>query len=226
MLRFVAVILPALLSGSVHAQYRGMDVPTIPSGPSIAIPSVPDLGRSYVRPGIDNTRIPDVPPVPSAGGAGGGGRSPAPSEQYFVIAVCAAANDPTPGCLSKSLREARDKLVEMYVEAYRNGVARAHLRLIFPTWLDRAEQFKHIRDLNKKAVEFAIQVMRADVATLTPYDWRVEQERRLNEWALRATKEADAGGGSKEESSQSHVFGSSPALEQLKHINISGWGKN
>jgi hypothetical protein len=48
----------------------------------------------------------------------------------------------------------------------------------------------------------------------------------LNEWALRATKEADAGGSSKEESSQSHVFGSSPALEQLKHINISGWGKN
>lgn len=193
------------------------------SAPPISTP--PPAPAAPVSPQYGGAPAPPAASSGGSGGGGGGGRSPAPAGLYFVMAVCAAAYDASPQCVSKSVGEGTQKLREMYYEAFRRSLQRSVFRAVFPSWMRWKDQIDATYRMEKAGLALAAAQMQADVSTLTPFDWKVEEQRKLNEWWVTANDDVDNGKNwSRDANLNTHDFGSGNALQQLKHINVKGWG--
>jgi hypothetical protein len=226
----LALLLIALLNSTALAQ-------SFLPGHGPNLPPLPPSGIQNLRP-IKPTEAPNPnPPInsePYTGGRTGtdtGSGSPpsypAPASLYFVITVCANTTDATPQCLSQSVEEAKERLVDMYKDAALRQYSYGQLRIVFPRLVSRTQQLEALIKMEKAALAMVEAKMRADITRLSrPWDWIVEREHAVREWQIQADSEAERGSNWQHNwGTNSHDFGRSNALRQLQKINLSGWGR-
>jgi hypothetical protein len=160
--------------------------------------------------------------VPS--GAGGPGPSTNNNPRPFVVGVCLNDSNISDKCLNDSTRSAADHLAWMFAKAYARSEIARELRVYFPNVMSRTEQIRELYRMEDKAIKAAEFIMRSDVARLTPFDWRVQQNARIDNWVNRASSDA-ASGNNWEHSGNGHTFHEGNAYRQLRQINLNGhWG--
>jgi hypothetical protein len=198
------------------------------SGIGLSTGPSPLTGITPIRPnGLAITPVPSLGPGPG-GGLGGGPGPTANLATAFVVSVCTYQSSFTDECWSQGWNDALSQLNQIYLKLALGEIATNTLTVRFPTYARTFDQLNFLQKVERKAAATVVSILQRDVARLTPFEWRVEDNRAINEWAIRSdTRAATGANWSHDWSNNSHTFRLGPAFHQLQSISLHGsWGGN
>jgi hypothetical protein len=231
-------------SKGANAQFEVIRPPPgglAPLGPGPTLYSPPaDLrpGPSFdLGPGPTNFAVPGptIGPLgpgpiasPPGGGPGpGGDGSGPPIVRAIVISVCVYDTDYNDGCWQKSWEDAVKQLTANYMVAVRDEVIKNALELRFPAAIAATDQLRFISKLEGTVVKVVAAQLRNNVRTITPFYWRDEDTRQINQWEAQATSRAATGSNWRHDwQSNTHTVRLGNAYAQALSINLHGEWKN
>jgi hypothetical protein len=223
-------ILLLLFPQASYSQNRVQPVPEGTANPPIGGNSPgggtnPSSPGGVSIPGIGSTSLGGLSPLPQVHRNPISGDPNNPAVTSFVFTVCTASSDFSSDCWSSGGMEATKKLVEIYLKTALSKVVDNSLTLRFPVTMTNIKQTLFLQKLEATAIKAVTAELKAQVLRLTPIEWKVEDNRKINEWAVQADTRASTGTNwSHDWSLNSHTFGTGSAYNQLQHINFHGWG--
>lgn len=206
------------------------------SGTGLSPGTGPIMGITPLRPnGLTLTPGPGLGSGPGRGLGGGPAGGPGPGAgpagdlaTAFVVSVCTYQSNFTDECWSQGWNDALAQLNKIYLQLALGEITTNTLKVRFPTYARTFDQLNFLQKLERKAAATVVSVLKRDVARLTPIEWRVEDNRAINEWATRSDTRAATGvNWSHDWSNNSHTYRLGPAFHQLQSIGLHGsWGGN
>jgi hypothetical protein len=195
---------------------RGPEIETLIPDNDITIQPITPTPDTAISPGYQNGGV-------SGSGPAGGG-SPPIGQRSFRIAYCVYTANPTSDCSEGTDIDAANKLGRLYWDVARNKIITNTMAVRFPDYLSKYEQLEYLRKLEIRSITLVSAWLRHDVSTLTPFNWRVEDNRQVNNWAARAQSGASSGSNwTHDWSISNHTFSLGPSYDQAVSINLHGW---
>jgi hypothetical protein len=187
------------------------------SGPSLG-------GSSLTGPSLGGSSLTGHP---LGGSSGTGPGSPSGSSALsgaFVVSVCTNGSDFSNDCWSDGGSKAAEKLAIVYLRMALGKVIDNSVTLRFPDSMTRYNQIRMLQKLESRVIRTVLSELRNGVSSLTPFNWKVEDNRQIEDWAAQADRRAtDGTNWTHNWDLSSHTFRTGTSFQQLQHINMHGW---
>jgi hypothetical protein len=182
--------------------------PSAPLGPPIQVPSQPNFdttspaapdtgsgsaGTAAARGGYSGPALAPNPNGGSPSGGSGGGGTGAPIVRTVVIGVCLYDGDYNDGCWQHSFKDASWQLTKILLKMVTEHVIGDLLTVQFPEAIPVKDQLNFIKTMELNAVDAVAAKLRYDVHAITPFYWRDQDTRQINQWQAQADSRAATG---------------------------------
>ena len=179
-------------SARFHRLISVAPIVPVPPPPIVAPPVPTPLPRPVILgPPIGGDPLRPPPPPP-----------PVQVAPIFVRVSCAYATDPSDNC-QKGVEQATDALTDKMAEEAVSGISVRMLKVNFPSFLNRAEQLKLLKDMEENAIAVMQAQLLSQLRRLTPWEQPLprdvalaaiqQDERALDHINREARRQADSG---------------------------------
>jgi hypothetical protein len=169
--------------------------PIEPMEPQLS-PDTPELVPEVTNPDLS---LPQ-PDLPNSGGSPGGGAPPNTLHYNFAVSYCVYSDNMAAGeCdTDASFQQTAERIARMYYDKFLSDVmgkgTKAWIEFSFPTAWSEHERWDTIKALATESLKLVSIKLHHDVNTLTPYNWRVEDNRAVDNWIARNSGSYGGGG--------------------------------
>jgi hypothetical protein len=145
-------------------------------------------------------------------------------DRSFVAGFCIYNANPTDECSQGDLRYTGWRLAKLYWEAAKRKAISNILKVRFPVYASRYQQLRYLKRLELRAISQVATLLRHDVSTLTPFNWRVEDNRIVNQWVVGGVRRINGGSNwTHDWALNAHTFNPGAANNQAINIDLHGW---
>jgi hypothetical protein len=192
--------------------------------PSLDLP--PTIPDAALQP-LDSQPSTSEPTIKGTGGGSGGGRDPPGFRIPIYVAYCLyrLAETQSASCSETSPDGLANELAKLWEKKLINHAIKDQIKIRFPDYLSEYEQLRNLEKIEKRTIQEVAVWLRYEVAKLSPYEWRVENNRNIDAWVSRANRGAESNSDWRNDwSVNSHTFELGPTYDAGVGISIGKRG--